>query len=890
MEKRMRLKELIVVSHTHWDREWYGTFQNFRARLTRMIRELLRLLETDARFKAFTLDGQTIMLEDHLEVHPEDRPRLKALVKKKRLDIGPWYLQPDEFLVSGEALIRNLQTGHKISREFGGVMKVGYVPDTFGHISQLPQIFNGFGINSFIYSRGFPREKESFGPEFWWIAPDGRSRVLASTQVGGYCGGARLGYPGHVWDPRLDTFSPRHGGKRVKGLIRQAGRHGRVPVLLVCNGCDHQHPQDHLPQMLAHLRGKLKLKVTHGHYQDFVDRVLASGAEFSELAGELRSSTSGPVLQGVLSTRQPLKNENHELQVLLERWLEPMAALAALQGRPYPAALVEKAWKLLMLNHPHDSICGCSAEQVHVDMVPRFEQCRQLAGMLLDESLATLAAKADTRFVEKIPKARGAKPTAVVFFNPIAEPRRAPFRAALRFRVDPKDPFLPGLKLKDAAGREAGVQVLSSRRESVNQGRAREWYDAYDILSDAPLPALGAAAFAACPAEPKAGAVAGVKAGAGGCETGQLKVDFQANGTFTVLHKASGRLFKDQNLLQDCADAGDTYNFSPLKGGGVLTSARARSKTRLVSAGPVAALYEVEVDWRLPVSLEAKRKARCRETAPCQVVFEILVPARGDCIEIEARWDNQARDHRLRAVFPAPFKAGFTSALGHFDVVDRPLNPPAWKPCAEAPRPEFPNQGWISISDRNLGLTVMNQGLLEYQGLAWPGGTALALTLLRCVGWLSRDDLSSRDFGAGPAIATPGAQCLGTQKARYAVCYHQGGWEAAGVFRQAEAFQAGVKARSEGLHEGSLGSSHSFLQSAHPAARISAVQGDEKGGLRVRAWNIGTKPCLASLVFDRPLKRARRVNLLGFDQGAIRAEGSKAALPLRQKEIATIQI
>ena len=134
---------LLVVSHTHWDREWYLPFQLYRIKLVRLIDRLLAILDSDPAYAYFMLDGQTVVLEDYLEVRPERRADLEGYIRSGRVLAGPWYILPDEFLVGGEAVIRNLLRGHAIARQFGGVMEVGYVPDPFGQISQLPQILRG---------------------------------------------------------------------------------------------------------------------------------------------------------------------------------------------------------------------------------------------------------------------------------------------------------------------------------------------------------------------------------------------------------------------------------------------------------------------------------------------------------------------------------------------------------------------------------------------------------------------------------------------------------------------------------------------------------------------------------------------------------------------------
>jgi len=198
-------KNVIIVSHTHWDRAWYVTFQEFRARLVRLVDRLLKILAEQSDYRVFMLDGQMAVLEDYLEVRPHRQNEIETLCKQGRLKIGPWYVLADEFLVSPESLIRNLMLGHRMGETFGGVSKIGYVPDGFGHISQLPQIFRGFGINNTIFWRGLGEEGEYLGTEFLWKAPDG-SAVTTIWMPFGYHILSNLGYAIHWGDTSQMIF------------------------------------------------------------------------------------------------------------------------------------------------------------------------------------------------------------------------------------------------------------------------------------------------------------------------------------------------------------------------------------------------------------------------------------------------------------------------------------------------------------------------------------------------------------------------------------------------------------------------------------------------------------------------------------------------------------
>src|SRR5580658_451638 len=167
----MAPRRIAIVPHTHWDREWYEPFQTFRLKLVHLIDNLLVLLESDPSYERFLLDGQMAVVDDYLEIRPENEQRIRALAAAGRLSMGPWYILMDEFLVSGETIVRDLQSGVVRGAAFGGVMEVGYLPDMFGHIAQMPQILRLAGFEHAVVWRGVPSaiDKSAFN----WEAPDG---------------------------------------------------------------------------------------------------------------------------------------------------------------------------------------------------------------------------------------------------------------------------------------------------------------------------------------------------------------------------------------------------------------------------------------------------------------------------------------------------------------------------------------------------------------------------------------------------------------------------------------------------------------------------------------------------------------------------------------------
>jgi mannosylglycerate hydrolase len=295
----------VPVPHTHWDREWYVPFEVFRLRLGRVVDGVLDVLERDEAFSCFTLDGQAVVLEDYLEVRPEEEARLRALLAAGRLEVGPWYVLADELLVGGEALVRNLLVGRRVCRRFGvEPTAVGYAPDSFGHPSQLPQVLAGFGIGTFFFSRGLGDQLDDVGVVFVWRAAG--SEVVAYQALPHYDNFARLA---SVEDAaaRVERIVERFGG-----LLERAG----VDTIVLANGSDHLPVEPRLPRLCAELERRLPgTAFSIGRYSD----VPAPAAALPTYEGELVGGRLQNVLRGVNSARIYLKQANERAERRLRR-------------------------------------------------------------------------------------------------------------------------------------------------------------------------------------------------------------------------------------------------------------------------------------------------------------------------------------------------------------------------------------------------------------------------------------------------------------------------------------------------------------------------------------------------------------------------------------------
>jgi alpha-mannosidase len=371
----------LVVTHTHWDREWYLPFEVFRLRLGSVVDGVLDTLERDASFTSFTLDGQAIVLEDYLEVRPENEGRLRALLDAGRLEVGPSYVLPDEILVGDESLVRNLLLGRRVCRRFGvEPSRAGYLPDSFGHPAQLPQILAGFGIRTFLFSRGMGDEIDDVGVVFRWRA--GPAEVVACQMLPHYDNFARLSWY-HDAEERVRAIVERFGE-----LLRGVGQE----EIVLADGSDHLPIEPELPEILSGLERTFQTQFRIGRYDEH--EPAAEGLPVHE--GELVGSRLQNILRGVSSARIYLKQANERAERRLVS-IETAAALRMLrEDASYPASDLRLAWRDLLRNHPHDSICGCSCDEVHRDMLVRYEQLDRTLDFVQPEAVGVGGALVNT--------------------------------------------------------------------------------------------------------------------------------------------------------------------------------------------------------------------------------------------------------------------------------------------------------------------------------------------------------------------------------------------------------------------------------------------------------------------------------------------------------------
>jgi Glycosyl hydrolases family 38 N-terminal domain/Glycosyl hydrolases family 38 C-terminal domain/Alpha mannosidase middle domain len=723
----LELRRCFVVPHTHWDREWYLPFEQFQLRLGAVVDEVLDVLQQDPDFTSFTLDGQAVVLEDYVEVRPENEGRLRALLAGGRLEIGPSYVLPDELLVGGESLVRNLLLGRIVCERFGvPPSPVGYLPDSFGHPLQLPQVLAGFGIDTMIFSRGLGDQLDDVGVMFRWCAPDG-SEVLAIQQLPSY---SNFGHVGDAVDAqaRVEAIADRFG----RALAR-AGVH----ELLLCAGDDHVRVRPDLPALCAELGTRLPgSEFVIAGYRDFVDAL--DPAALPTWSGELLGSRLQNILRGVNSARLYLKQANEAAESRLIA-VETLGALRTLHtGERFPVADFRLAWGRLLRCQPHDSICGCSCDEVHRDMLVRYELLERTVAALAGRALAGLGVS------ETGSDARGAR---VGVVNVLPERRRG---------------------LVEVAGMEPVVVEL-------------EGFSARTIAL-APVTAPRAA-----PADEVA------------IESDTFRIEAAPDGTLTLFDMRTGHRFEQLHRLEDELDMGDLYNFCPVDGAAPWRSDSAQ--VRVLRTGPPVWELELRVSAKRPSGLDAELRPLPSDVRPLTVTTVVRLVEGIGRIEFRTTIDNATRDHRLRAVFPVGAAAA-VRAEGQFALVERPVTPPEPRTeWVEPPDPTGHTLGAVALGPLAVltkGLPEYEARARDDD----PAHHELCLTLLRAVGVISRPTgaIATRPLGAGPGLPTPEGQCLGPHELEYALLPGADAVDDLALLRASQDYRLGFLLGEAGAH------------------------------------------------------------------------------------------
>ena len=775
-----------LVTHTHWDREWYHPAARFRQRLVALIDELL---SDDADRRTFLLDGQTIVLEDYLEVRPERRGELAARIRDGRIEAGPWYVLADELIPSGEALVRNLLAGRRVLRGMrASSPQVLYCPDSFGHPAALPTLAAGFGLPLVILWRGYGSSRWPAGDIARWRGPEGSAALLYHLPRAGYEFASSL------------PVGEAAAAERWRSMRSELAARSVVGVVLLPNGADHHARQELLGDATAALTDVATPdRIIVSSLGGFASALRAAAAEWPlpVIEGELRDSYGYTwTLQGTFATRAHQKRANAHAERLLLREAEPWSAIARGRGAFSRRHLIEAAWASLLACHPHDTLCGCSIDAVARAMDARLEVVESEGAGIRDDAIADMighdAVRART--------ARSRWREIVVVRN--AAPRRRSGIAELEIRrflsdvpVGPGSahaPPPPRLRLPppELDGGRVPVQLLEraiahDRVESPRHYPDNDLVEVTRVVAWMPaIPGYGTAAFdldapPAAPAEPPFA----VRVTGNALDNGELSVAVDDLGNVAISSARHGTRAAGVLRFEDVPDVGDLYTHAP--GAHGVTHASFLG-AHVVQRGPLRATIEGRWRVRIPPSsvVEPERVALTGYSTPpiavpaighaplvaLEIAVRLTLDAGANTVGVRVTGENCARDHRLRVVFATGIREAEVWADAAFGPVHRlPLDVPAADRAMELPTASAPLHRYVSLFAPDRGASVISDGLAEYEVAA---DGSLAVTLVRAVGELSRNNLPERPGHAGWPVPTPLAQCLGPFEASFALMLH----------------------------------------------------------------------------------------------------------------------
>lgn len=838
-----------ITPHMHWDREWYFTTEESRILLVNNMEEILTRLEQDAEYKYYVLDGQTAVLEDYFAVKPENRQRVKALVQAGKLIIGPWYTQTDTTVVAGESIVRNLMYGIRDCMAFGEPMKIGYLPDSFGMSGQLPHIYNGFGITRTLFWRGCSERHGTDKTEFLWQSSDG-SEVTAQVLPLGYAIGKYLPEDEAGLRKRLDSYFE---------VLEKASV---TKEILLPNGHDQMPLQQNIFAVMDKLREIYpQREFVMSRFEEVFSAIDAHRDSLVTLRGEFIDGKYMRVHRTIGSTRMDIKIAHVRIENKIVNLLEPLATLAWTLGFEYHHGLLEKMWKEILKNHAHDSIGCCCSDKVHREIVARFVLAEDMADNLIRFYLRKITDNMAQSDEDKL-----------VMFNLMPWPREEVINTTLRLRGSQ-------FRLLDGKGNEIPYFIRSRReidpglidRQIVHYGNYEPFME-FDIQLSQILPSMG---YRTLYIEPH---VAGCQAAPATATSALLEnafwqISLNDDGTLCLRDKDSGIVYQRVLEIEESADDGDEYDYSPSREEWRLTSADADVHHQVIHE---AWQSRAVIRYRMAVPLNLSERSARQRNGELGVEITVTLSHNSRRVEVDVRLDNQADDHRVRVLIPTPFATHEVLADTQFGSVMRPVQDEAmahwqeegWK---EAPVPVWNLLNYAALQEGRNGLAVFSEGLREFEVVGEAKKT-FALTLLRGVGLLGKEDLLLRPGRpSGIKMPVPDSQMRGALHARLCLFSYSGTPLNAGLAQQARAWLTPIQCYNKipwdamKLNKAAftVPDSYSLLSMSPVGCQLSALKkAEDRDEIILRLFNPSDRvSCDAAVSLSHSVMRCRETGM-----------------------------
>ncbi|HAX03853.1 MAG: hypothetical protein A2Y45_07960 [Tenericutes bacterium GWC2_34_14] len=804
-----------LVFQTHWDREWYYTFERYRYRLTHVIKRAVKALEDD-EIAYFVLDGQTLPLEDYLEVcEIEERKKILSLIKQGRMIIGPWFIAMDEFLVQGESMIRNLELGHEIASNYGVVQKVGYLPDTFGHIGQMPQILKGFSIDNAFMWRGIAL-KDS---EFMWEGADD-SKLFTIYLVEGY------------YQPLINQPDYKDA---IKAYVSKIESFSKSKDVLLTAGGDHLMPTvDSLSERIETFnRENQDIELQVSSYEIYANHLKnqLKNAKLSEIKGELRNNERAYILPNVLSTRSYLKQLNQQLEDQMIGYVEPMMALAYFNQKKAPVQYVKHIWKTILQNQPHDSICGCSIDEVHQENEMRALKASEMISSFKEGLLEQLKLLPMTYYGNPSKKI-DQEDRFFTIYNPHPYLYEGMIKGTI-WLTQNQDPSR--IMLLDEKKRKIKVAVHEVKNHRLfvspleyppvfRHGKTYEvvfYVKQLKPLSFTRYEVIEGESYEVKPSISKT------------LENKYLKLKLNEDGSLDITDKINQKTYHQWHQFYSSMDAGDSYNYSKPEQDTYSFAELEGEPVRKVSKLSQTLSYRLFMNQ--PESLIDSRKKASDVIVTTTMDITLTLNQNEKFIRVDAKIDQKGKDQRLRLKFPIGTKINNHISDSVFELVQRQSNR---KEICETTRLKEvlvvvdSTLSMITGSNEDRGIRFYHLGLHEAQVVEENQKSTLEMTVIRSVSHLSRDDFKSRGGAAGPNLATPDAQCLRVHNFQYAFGPATATDDAVALFEEAQEFRKPpVLTRGYGTHK------RSIFKKNKDGIQLTSLRWIGKYHIELRLWN-----------------------------------------------------
>ena len=888
-------KVFHVISNTHWDREWRFPFQRNRQMLVDMIDSVLDILEKEPKYRAFHLDSQSIVIKDYLEIKPYKKELIKNLVKQNRLLIGPWYILPEEFQVGGENLIRNLLLGHKVCNEHGGVSKIGYSPFSWGQISQLPQIYKEFGINLIMFYRGV-NSIDSPKAEFLWEGADGTkaisSRFSTMPRYNFYFyiyrpavhnegfydveykwskGGKAFHFADKeqfdedffIIDP-LDEYYEENLKEWVEKIVKDQADDFTTPHAIWMEGHDSSGPNIKTVRIIEDIKKIFPdINIKHSTLEEYAKAVFESSdeKELKLVKGERRSSQfdrrSGNMYGYTTSARMFLKQRNFDAERWIQFYAEPFNSFAGILGKDIKDHYLETSWEMIIQNSAHDSIGGCSLDEIHADMMNRYKQSIEISKGVFERAIKYISKRIDT---SAFGKSENKNDIFITVFNPNNYERNEVVKSFIDI---PKEYDLGDFDIISSEGSKIEKQLISSKpfQPVLEQMIDRpmyfdmQRYEAYLNAND--IPAFGYNTFKVVPKKrAKAGSkgLAKIKKGSIVLENEFVKVNLNSNGTFDLIQKEINHKYKNLGYFYDEGEAGHAWVNTPTKP--FVDTLENKAKIKIIENGKLSSTIKISNKIKIYKNLSDRLK-KSKKLKTTSIYLYLIINKTSKRIDLKVEVDNNAESHRLRMMFPTNLKTNSSFGEGQFDVVERSLERPNTKDWIEQPMYDFPMHQFVDLTDKEKGLAVLVDGLKEYEVLSDKKRT-LAITLFRGFEFIIAPS-SKQDY-----TYQKGSQCLGKQEFRLALFPHKSDWQNGEVYNEALNFNNSLRIAQISSGKGDLPITNSLLKIENENVVFSSLkksQDNAENSYVLRVYNPTIRKQKTKISFCQNIKSAQQVTL-----------------------------